>query len=59
MSGRNRATVCSNIVPLPMMFSSCFGVRVRLRGQNRVPRPPARITACIVSFSVAIEEQRI
>src|SRR2546430_4452522 len=36
------------------MFKSCFGVRVRLRGQKRVPRPPARITACVVSFSFTL-----
>jgi len=35
---------------LPMMFRSCFGVRVRLRGQKRVPRPPARIRAWIASL---------
>jgi len=40
-SGRNRATVCSNIVPLPKIWRSCFGVLVRLRGQKRVPLPPA------------------
>jgi hypothetical protein len=34
-----------NIVSAPMMLRSCFGVRVRLRGQKRVPRPPARMTA--------------
>src|SRR6202158_2579246 len=53
-SGRSLATVCSNIVPLPTMFDSCLGVLVRLRGQNRVPRPPARMTACTGSFSVGI-----
>ena len=29
----------------PTIVSNCFGVRVRLRGQKRVPRPPARMTA--------------
>ena len=28
------------------MFSNCLGERVRLRGQKRVPRPPARMMAC-------------
>jgi len=45
ISGFRRAIVCCNMVSLPTMFNSCFGVRVRLRGQKRVPRPPARITA--------------
>src|SRR5216684_2922886 len=36
------------------MFNSCFGVRMRLRGQKRVPRPPARITAWTVSLSVGM-----
>jgi hypothetical protein len=39
---------------LPTMFNSCFGVRIRLRGQKRVPRPPARITACVVSLSFTV-----
>jgi len=54
MSGRNRAMVCCSIVSLPTMLRSCFGVRVRLRGQKRVPRPPARTTAWTFSFSFAI-----
>ena len=29
-------------------------MRARLRGQNRVPRPPARMTAWVVNFGVAI-----
>src|SRR5215475_1935708 len=49
ISDRSRSTVCSSMVVFPMMFSNCFGVLLRLRGQKRVPRPPARITACTVS----------
>src|SRR5882724_2126373 len=49
ISGFRRATVCCNMVSLPTIFRSCFGVRVRLRGQKRVPRPPARITAWVAS----------
>ena len=45
MSGVRRATVCRSMESAPMMLSNCLGVRVRLRGQKRVPRPPARITA--------------
>src|SRR5215472_14249508 len=56
ISGRSRATVCSSIVSLPAIFRSCLGVRVRLRGQNRVPRPPARTTACVSNFSLGIEK---
>src|ERR1700683_1045327 len=52
--GRKRATVCSSMVSFPTMFNSCLGVRVRLRGQKRVPRPPARITACVLNLSVAM-----
>src|SRR5580704_2283078 len=58
INGRKRATVCSSMVSLPTMFSNCFGVRVRLRGQKRVPRPPARMTAWVVSFSVGIGEMK-
>src|SRR5258708_13186250 len=54
MSGRSLATVCCSMVSLPTIFSNCLGVRVRLRGQKRVPRPPAKITACVVSLSAAI-----
>src|SRR5258708_40218871 len=54
ISGFRRETVCGSIVSLPTMLRSCLGVRVRLRGQKRVPRPPARITAWICSFSVGI-----
>jgi hypothetical protein len=25
-----------------------------LRGQKRVPRPPARMTACVINFSIAL-----
>ena len=34
-----------SMVSSPAIFRSCLGVRVRLRGQKRVPRPPARRTA--------------
>src|SRR6202011_1647411 len=54
INGSRRATVCCSMEFAPMMLSSCLGVRVRLRGQKRVPRPPARITACAVSFSAAM-----
>jgi len=53
ISGLRRATVCWSIVSFATMFKSCLGVRVRLRGQKRVPRPPARMMACVVSFSIA------
>src|SRR5882672_4495292 len=59
ISGRRRATVCSSIVCLPTIFRSCLGVRVRLRGQKRVPRPPARITAWTGSFSSGIEGKNL
>src|SRR5271168_32999 len=59
ISGRSRATVCSSMVFLPTMLSNCLGVRVRLRGQNRVPRPPARITAWVCSFSVGIGRKNL
>src|SRR5579863_6126892 len=41
----SRAIVSRSMVSRPTMFRSCFGVRIRLRGQKRVPRPPARSTA--------------
>src|ERR1700736_2307341 len=54
INGSRRAKVCCSMESAPMMLRSCLGVRVRLRGQKRVPRPPARMTACAVSFSAAI-----
>src|SRR5271154_4530193 len=44
-SGERRAIVSRSIVWVPTILSNCFGVRVRLRVQKRVPRPPARRTA--------------
>ena len=44
-SGASRPAVSRSIVSSPVMFSSCFGMRMRLRGQKRVPRPPASNTA--------------
>src|SRR5271156_4689673 len=44
-AGTRRFTVSRNMVSPPVMFSNCLGVRTRLRGQKRVPRPPARSTA--------------
>ena len=43
--GARRATVSRSMVSLPAILSSCLGVRMRLRGQKRVPRPPASSTA--------------
>ena len=43
--GARRSTVCSSMVLPPTMLSNCLGVRWRLRGQKRVPRPPARMMA--------------
>src|SRR5690348_1773936 len=51
MRERRRATVCWSMVSLPKILRSCLGVLVRLRGQKRVPRPPARMTAWVVRFS--------
>jgi hypothetical protein len=28
----------------PVMFKNCFGVEILLKGQKRVPPPPAMIT---------------
>src|SRR5271169_1647168 len=59
MKARSRATVCSIIVVFPTMFSNCLGVRVLLRGQKRVPRPPARITAWMLSFGFDMGANRL
>src|SRR3981081_1678286 len=40
----NRSTVCWIIVRWPSRANTCFARAFRLRGQNRVPLPPARIT---------------
>src|SRR5262245_51247684 len=44
-SGAIRATVCWSIVASPKSLSNCFGRLRRLFGQNRVPLPPAMMTA--------------
>ena len=47
-----RATVCWSIVDSPASRSNCLGRSRRLRGQNRVPLPPAMMIACnIVSLA--------
>ena len=43
-SGSSRATVCWIMVCLPSSASNCLARFFRLKGQKRVPRPPARIT---------------
>src|SRR5260370_18168603 len=43
-TGVSRSTVCWIIVRSPSRASTCFARALRLRGQNRVPLPPARIT---------------
>ena len=43
----------------PTILSNCLGVRVRLRGQKRVPRPPARITAWACSSSRCVDSRAI
>ena len=45
MSGVRRATVSTSMLRAPTIGRSCLGVRVRLRGQKRVPDPPAITTA--------------
>ena len=40
-----RATVSCSSVRRPASARSCFGTSRRLRGQNRVPEPPAMTTA--------------
>src|SRR5271155_5034056 len=44
-TGTRRLTVSRSMVSPLVILRSCFGVRARLRGQKRVPRPPARRTA--------------
>ena len=43
-SDDSRATVCWIIDCLPSSANNCLARRFRLRGQKRVPRPPARTT---------------
>ncbi len=40
----NRETVCWIMLPSPKMRINCLGLCRRLRGQKRVPAPPAMIT---------------
>ena len=47
-----RATVCWIMVCLPSSASNCLARRLRLSGQKRVPRPPARITGKNVGFAL-------
>jgi hypothetical protein len=42
-SGRKRSMVCWIKLRSPKKFSTCLAFALRLRGQNRVPRPPARM----------------
>src|SRR6266545_3268578 len=44
MTGFRRSTVAWTSERSPTTLRTCFGERRRLRGQKRVPRPPARIT---------------
>src|SRR6516164_4722185 len=48
-SGMTRSTVRWSMDVPPKTDISCFGVFLRERGQNRVPEPPARITAYMLS----------
>lgn len=43
--GPRRSTVCCKRLRSPVRVSSCLGLFWRLAGQNRVPEPPAMITA--------------
>jgi hypothetical protein len=43
-TGNSRASVCWIIVSSPSSANTCLARDRRLRGQNRVPLPPARIT---------------
>src|SRR5579871_5602719 len=49
-SGSRRATVCWIMVCLPSSASNCLARFLRLNGQNRVPRPPAKITGKKLEF---------
>src|SRR6266704_3474009 len=57
LSGRTRSTVRWSIDLPPSTDISCFGFFFRERGQNRVPEPPARITAYIIPSLVSGEQQ--
>jgi hypothetical protein len=48
MTEESLRTVPWSIEPLPKISRSCFGDFSRLRGQNRVPTPPAMMTAATV-----------
>ena len=41
----SRSSVWRSIVASPTSRSNCFGVSLRLAGQNRVPVPPAMMIA--------------
>jgi hypothetical protein len=43
-SGARRSTVCWIMELSPCNASTCLARALRLRGQNRVPLPPAKIT---------------
>ena len=44
-----RSNVPCNSVRSPLKVRNCFGRAVRLRGQNRVPPPPAMIIECSIN----------
>ena len=54
---RARLYVCLDMVSLPTICRNCLGVCIRLCGQNRVPRPPAKITTCIACPYLCSHEQ--
>ena len=45
----NRSSVAWSMVRPPAKSSNCLGRAARLAGQNRVPAPPAMITACSIA----------
>ena len=47
-TSRSRSTVACNIDRPPASANNCFGARSRLSGQNRLPAPPAMMTACSI-----------
>jgi len=57
MRPSRRATVCSAVEEEPASGSSCLGEVGVLRGQKRVPEPPARMTAHLMWIAGGRSEQ--
>src|SRR3989338_10520797 len=53
-----RFKVFWNRVSFPKIFKNCLGLSFRLKGQNRVPEPPTKMTAYKLLFFIKKQDTR-